>query len=109
MRTSMATSSADCCCGCPISTSSMCAIWVSRVLMIKPLNWAAENNRIIVTHDRATMPDFAFERIDAGREVPGVFVLNDLMPVGQAIGEILLVIECSEQSEWSNRVVHLPL
>lgn len=27
------------------------------------LEWAAVNNRIVLTHDRATMPDFAYNRI----------------------------------------------
>lgn len=27
------------------------------------LSWAAENKRIVITHDIATMPDFAYERV----------------------------------------------
>jgi predicted nuclease of predicted toxin-antitoxin system len=73
------------------------------------LAWAAENDRIIVRHDRATMPDYAHERVASGEKMPGVFILNDRFPVGQAIRELLLVVACSEQSEWKNRVVHLPL
>ena len=30
------------------------------------LAWAAANNRILLTHDRATMPDFAYSRVTAG-------------------------------------------
>ena len=30
------------------------------------LAWAAENNRILLTHDRATMPDFAYARVKRG-------------------------------------------
>jgi hypothetical protein len=41
--------------------------------------------------------------------MPGVFILNDRFPVGQAIEEILLILACSEQTEWSSRVVPLPL
>jgi predicted nuclease of predicted toxin-antitoxin system len=73
------------------------------------LAWAAENNRILLTHDRATMPDFAYERASAGQDMAGIFILNDRFPVGQAIEEILLLIACSEQAEWSGRAVHLPL
>ena len=73
------------------------------------LAWAAENNRIILTHDRATMPEYAYERLDAGERMPGVFILHDRFPAGQAIQEILLMIECSEQAEWNGHVVHLPL
>jgi predicted nuclease of predicted toxin-antitoxin system len=43
---------------------------------------AAENNRIVLTYDRATMSDFAYERVAAGESMPGVFILNDRFPVG---------------------------
>jgi predicted nuclease of predicted toxin-antitoxin system len=73
------------------------------------LAWAAENNRILLTHDRATMPDFAYARIVAGQPMPGAFVLNDRLPVRQAIDELLLVDAASEQGEWAGLVLYLPL
>ena len=73
------------------------------------LAWAAENNRIVLTHDRATMPDYAYQRVAAGEAMPGVFIMNDRFPVAQAIQEILLIVACSEQAEWSGRTVYLPL
>lgn len=73
------------------------------------LAWAAANNRIILTHDRATLPDYACERLASGESMPGVLILNDRLPVGHATLEILLMIACSEQPEWIDRVVHLPL
>ena len=73
------------------------------------LTWAAANDRIILTHDRATLPDYAYERLAAGKKLPGVFIVNDRFPVGDATREILLIIAVSEQPEWSDRVVYLPL
>jgi predicted nuclease of predicted toxin-antitoxin system len=73
------------------------------------LAWAAENDRIILTHDRATLPDYAYERLAVGESMPGVFILNDRFPVGQGIREILLMVACSEQPDWTDRVVYLPL
>lgn len=73
------------------------------------LDWAAANNRILLTHDRATMPNFAYERMTAGKFMPGMFVFNDRFPVGQAIDEILLANTCSNQAEWSGHVVYFPL
>jgi hypothetical protein len=73
------------------------------------LAWAAENGRIVLTHDRATLPDFAYARVAAGQEMAGVFVLNDRFPIGQAIEEILLMDACTEQAEWSGRTVYVPL
>jgi hypothetical protein len=73
------------------------------------LAWAAENGRIVLTHDRASLPEYAFERLREGKELSGVFLINDRYPVGDAIREILLLLTCSEQAEWKGRVVHLPL
>ncbi len=41
------------------------------------LDWAANNERILLTHDRATMPDFAYERLVRGEQMAGLFVVND--------------------------------
>jgi predicted nuclease of predicted toxin-antitoxin system len=68
------------------------------------LEWAAQEGRILLTHDRATIPDFAYERINAGSAMPGVFVIGNRYPVGQAIEEILLLVLCSEAEEWEGIV-----
>jgi predicted nuclease of predicted toxin-antitoxin system len=73
------------------------------------LAWAAENNRVLLTHDQATMPDFAYARIAAGQPMPGVFVLSDRLSISQCIEELLLIDTCSEQAEWTDLVLHLPL
>ena len=73
------------------------------------LAWAAANDRILLSHDGATMPAYAYERIGRGEIVAGVFVLGDRFPVGEAIDELILMNECSEQAEWRDRVVYLPL
>jgi predicted nuclease of predicted toxin-antitoxin system len=73
------------------------------------LNWAADNERILLTHDRATMPDFAYDRLSKGQQMSGVFLINDRMPIRQAIDELLLLNTCSQQEEWKGIVLHLPL
>jgi predicted nuclease of predicted toxin-antitoxin system len=73
------------------------------------LAWAAENNRIVLTHDRTTMPDHAYARAAAGQPMPGVFIMSDRIPTGQVIKELLLIDACSEQAEWSGMVLFLPL
>jgi predicted nuclease of predicted toxin-antitoxin system len=73
------------------------------------LAWAAENGRILLTHDWTTMPDFTYARVLAGQPMPGVFVLNDRLPVRQAIEENRLIDSCSQQDEWAGLVLYLPL
>lgn len=72
------------------------------------LSWAADNERIVVTHDRATMPDFAYERVANEKIMPGLFVVNDRISVGQAIDELLLYVMYTEQHEWNNKVLYIP-
>lgn len=73
------------------------------------LDWSAEHNRILLTHDRATMPDFAYQRVHEGKPMPGMFVINDRLAIQTVILELMLLDECSEQSEWDNLVVYPPL
>ncbi len=73
------------------------------------LAWAAAEGRIVLTHDRATMPNFAYERVRSGQPMPGVFVMRNQPPLGHIIEEILLVAICSAQDEWKDRVEFLTL
>ena len=73
------------------------------------LAWAADNHRILLTHDRATLPDFAYTRIENHQQMSGVFIFNNRYPVRAAIDELLMMHQCSETSEWEGMVVYLPL
>ena len=73
------------------------------------LAWAASHERILLTHDRATMPDFAYNRLVRGEPIAGMFIVNDRMPMRQVIDELSLLVDCSEQTEWKNVVLYLPL
>ena len=73
------------------------------------LAWAAEQNRVVVTHDRNTMPGHAYNRVRKGEAMAGVFVVPREMPVGQAISELEVLIACSLEGEWSQLVVFLPV
>ena len=71
------------------------------------LEWAAAQGRILLTHDRRTVPRFAFERVAEGRRMPGVF--DDRMPIGQAVDELLIAAQCSDKGEWNDLVTYFPL
>ncbi len=73
------------------------------------LSWAAQEGRIVLTHDVATMITFAYERIQAGVPMPGLFEVKRRVPVGLVIEEIILVAECSLDGEWEGQVRFLPL
>ncbi len=76
---------------------------------IAVLEWAAAQSRILLTDDRATIPDFAFQRVLARQLMPGVFVVDEHVSLRQVIDELLLVEDCSTAEEWHGRVIYLPL
>lgn len=73
------------------------------------LQWAADQGRIIVTHDISTLAKHAFDRMAAGQPMPGVFEVTSVAPVGQAIDDLILLAECSFDGEWEGQVHFLPL
>lgn len=73
------------------------------------LAWAAEEGRLLLTHDVETMVGFAYERVDAGLRMPGVIEVMLGAPIGQVINEIVLLATCSLDDEWEGRVAFIPL
>ena len=73
------------------------------------LEWAANEDCVVLTHDAATMAYFAYERVKAGLSMPGVIEVADDLPIKQVIEDILLIAETSERYEWEGRVIYLPL
>jgi hypothetical protein len=73
------------------------------------LAWAANEDRIVLTHDRETLPKESYDRVKAGLRMPGVFLVSDTMPHGQAIDEILLAVDCLTNDECRNFVRFFPL
>ena len=61
------------------------------------LAWAAEAGRILVTHDRRTMPAHAARRLAAGDDIAGVIVVSRRMPISNTIDELEFVVSC----RWS--------
>jgi predicted nuclease of predicted toxin-antitoxin system len=73
------------------------------------LEWAAREERILLTHDITTMAHYAYERVKAGKPMPGVIKVADDLPIGQAVEDILLLAELSREKEWEGIVIYLPL
>ena len=73
------------------------------------LQWAADQGRIVVTHDVSTLAKHALDRVAAGRPMPGVFEVRSVAAIGQAIDDLILLAECSFEGEWEAQVRFLPL
>jgi predicted nuclease of predicted toxin-antitoxin system len=71
------------------------------------LGWLAEENRILLTHDIQTMPDFAYERVSNEMAMPGVVIVPRNTPIGYAINELELLIGAGEPEDFENQVQHI--
>ena len=67
------------------------------------LEWAAQQGRILLAHDVETMTRYAYERVQAGLEMTGVFEISRNVSVGLAIEEIILITEGSFEGEWKDK------
>ncbi len=70
---------------------------------------AAEQQRVLVSHDVGTMPAHFRGFRNAGKQSAGVFLIPQTLDVGTAIDELLLIWIASEAAEWENRLEWLPL
>lgn len=73
------------------------------------LQWTAQVGRILLTHDVSTMTRHAYDRVGAGQPMPGVVEVRREVPIGLAIADILILVECSQEGEWEGQVLYLPL
>lgn len=73
------------------------------------LEWAAQQGRVLVSHDVSTLSKHAYARVIAGQRMPGVFEVPPTLSIGQAIDDLLLIVECGFENEWEGQVHYLPL
>lgn len=71
------------------------------------LEWAAHNIRVVLTHDRATMPAFAYDRVCDGGSMPGMLVIDDRAATGSTIEDVLLFALYGEEGELEGQVLFL--
>ena len=72
------------------------------------LHIAAEQDRILVSQDRRTMPGHFYQFISTMKS-PGVILLREGISIAAAIEELVLIWAASDPKEWENRLVWIPL
>jgi len=72
------------------------------------LQIAADAVRILVSHDRNTMPGH-FYRFVATSPSPGLLIVKKEVEMALAIEELLLLWAASGPEEWLNRIRFVPL
>ena len=69
---------------------------------------AATDGRLLVTHDRKTMPNH-FSEFIATRQSAGVVIVPQSLPIARVIEDLLLIWIATEAEEWTNLIGSLPL
>jgi Domain of unknown function (DUF5615) len=68
---------------------------------------AAQDGRVLVTHDRKTMPT-EFGQFIAAQMSSGVLILSQNLSISEAIDAIILIWEASTAEEWINQIMTFP-
>lgn len=72
------------------------------------LEWAAQEGRILLTHDVTTITRYAYDRVKEGQLMPGVIEISTDAPIGRVIEDVLVLVECSQDGELEGHVQYLP-
>lgn len=72
------------------------------------LSVAAQQKRILITHDRKTMPSEFAQFVISG-ESTGVLIVSRKLLFETVIEELVLIWSASSAEEWVNRIAKLPL
>jgi predicted nuclease of predicted toxin-antitoxin system len=73
------------------------------------LAWAADEARLLLTHDAETLIAVAYERVRANLIMPGVIEVSQDAPIGLVIEDLILLVLGSLPGEWENQVLYIPL
>jgi hypothetical protein len=72
------------------------------------LHLAANQGRILVSHDASTMPVYFVRFLNQRKRSPGVFLVPRDAVIRDVIDAILLLWSVSSPADWANQVHHLP-
>ena len=73
------------------------------------LEWAADEGRVLLTHDVATITRYAYERLAQNLAMPGVVEIPADAPIGKVIEDIFIILECGIAEDLDGQIYYLPL
>lgn len=69
---------------------------------------AAQQQRILISHDRKTMPS-EFAEFISNNQSSGVIIVSRKVAIEVVIEELILIWAASTAEEWINRIAKIPL
>lgn len=71
------------------------------------LEYAADANRVIVSHDRNSMTAHALERLQKGMRVAGLIIVQQNINIGKIVLEIGTLSEAGEVGDLDAQILYL--
>jgi hypothetical protein len=71
------------------------------------LEFAASQNRVVLTHDRTTMTACAQDRVNQGLHMSGLIVLEQSIGVGKAIQEVATLAQAGDTGDLDGQILYL--
>lgn len=73
------------------------------------LDYAWKEERLVISHDVSTMSVAARQRLVDGGGIRGLFLIPQHRLLREIIEELILIWSASEQEEWLDQILYLPL
>jgi Domain of unknown function (DUF5615) len=73
------------------------------------LVWCEATKFILVTNNRKSMPIHLADHLAQDRHIPGIFILNPNLSIGENLHELIVVAEASFEDEYQDRIEYLPI
>lgn len=73
------------------------------------LQFAADEKRVLLTHDQETLVWHAWQRVRSGTAMSGVVVARTDQPIGQVIADLELLLLAGRPEDTDQRILFLPL
>ena len=71
------------------------------------LLWCEANQFSLITNNRHTMPLHLQDHLTAGRHVPGIFILNDRMSIGQTVLALSEIWSSHQSERYMDQIIFL--
>ncbi len=72
------------------------------------LEIAAQQGRILISHDRRTMTRYFCDRLAAGKSSLGLFIVPQQTVIGDVIELLVLIWTASQPNDWVDAITYLP-
>jgi hypothetical protein len=73
------------------------------------LKWIEENQYILVTENRSTMPQHLSNHFTSGKHIPGKLWVHPGVGIRRIIGGLYLICLSSLADEYKDRAIYIPL